>query len=201
MATGDSNLWPAGLEAWFKLPGLRWLLSKIHQLEFSLNDDQIHTERRKLSAPSLCADHSAGHGKNGPMNIQHYQAGETIIAEGTHGSQTFLITGGQVLICKETGVKGRIPLATLSEGEVFGEMYLFDETGFRSATVIAQSAVTLEVISKEEMQQYLKETPPIVLSLMKTLSNRLAQTSQENSLLKFQESAGFFGKLFMLLKG
>ncbi len=79
------------------------------------------------------------------MKTQSYAAGETIIAEGTHGTSTFLITEVQVLICKETGSKGRIPIATLSRGEVFGEMYLFDDTGFRSASVIAQTAVTVEV--------------------------------------------------------
>jgi CRP/FNR family cyclic AMP-dependent transcriptional regulator len=128
------------------------------------------------------------------MKEQKFKPGDTIIAEGTFGEQTFLITKGEVLICKETG-KARIPIALLKEGEVFGEMYLLDNTGFRSATVIAQSEVEVDIISREEMEKYLKETPPIILSMTKTLSSRLAVASQEISMLKFQNSSWFVRKL------
>ncbi len=133
------------------------------------------------------------------MKVKQFAAGDTIIAEGTHGTSTYLITEGQVLICKETGKKGRIPIATLAEGEVFGEMYLLDEAGFRSATVVAKSDVTVEIIPKEEMEKLLEDTPPVVLSILKTLSKRLAATSQENSILKFHESS-FLGKLASILE-
>ena len=98
------------------------------------------------------------------------------------------------MICKETGGTRRIPIAVLTDGEVFGEMYLFDDTGFRTASVVAQTAVTVEIIPKEEMDQYLATTPPIVVSMIKTLSARLAQTSQENSILKYR-SHGFLKRL------
>lgn len=120
------------------------------------------------------------------MSIKTYVSGEIIIAEGTYGTQTFLVKEGRVMICKETGGVSRIPLTVLTEGEVFGEMYLFDDTGFRTASVVAQGDVTVEIIPKEQMDQYLKDTPPIVVSMIKTLSMRLAQTSQENSLLKYR---------------
>lgn len=122
------------------------------------------------------------------MTITEYKAGEVIIAEGTYGTQTFLIREGRVMICKETGGSKRIPIAVLTDGEVFGEMYLFDDTGFRTASVVAHTAVTVEIIPKEEMDEYLKTTPPIVVSMIKTLSARLAQTSQENSILKYRSN-------------
>jgi len=128
------------------------------------------------------------------MTVKEYKAGEIIIAEGTYGTQTFLIREGRVMICKETGGTRRIPIAVLTDGEVFGEMYLFDDTGFRTASVVAQTAVTVEIIPKEEMDQYLATTPPIVVSMIKTLSARLAQTSQENSILKYR-SHGFLKRL------
>lgn len=122
------------------------------------------------------------------MTITEYKAGEIIIAEGTYGTQTFLIRDGRVMICKETGGSKRIPIAVLTDGEVFGEMYLFDDTGFRTASVVAHTDVTVEIIPKEEMDEYLKTTPPIVVSMIKTLSARLAQTSQENSILKYRSN-------------
>jgi CRP-like cAMP-binding protein len=136
--------------------------------------------------------------ETGVMHEKKFKAGDIIIAEGTHGDETFLIQEGQVQICKETG-KSRILIATLSKGEVFGEMYLFDDTGFRSASVVACTDVVVQVIPRHMMQQHLADTPPIVLSIMRTLSARLAQTSQENSILKFKSSGGLFSKLAKLL--
>lgn len=133
------------------------------------------------------------------MAIKHYKPGEVIIAEGTYGDQTFLILKGRVMICKETGGTSRIPITVLMEGEVFGEMYLFNETGFRTASVVAQSDVTVEVIEREDMERHLSRTPPVVVSMIKTLSARLSQTSQENTLLKYRNQGGLrniFTRLF-----
>lgn len=135
------------------------------------------------------------------MNIRKYASGEVIIAEGTYGSQTFLIQEGRVMICKETGGMSRIPIAVLKTGEVFGEMYLFDDTGFRTASVVAQGDVTVEIIPKEEMEKYLAATPPIVVSMIRTLTARLAQTSQENSLLKYRRSSNPLKILMRLFSG
>ncbi len=134
------------------------------------------------------------------MNTQTFAANDIIIAEGTYGSQTFLIKEGTVMICKETGKKGRMQIALLSEGEVFGEMYLLDDAGSRSASVIAQTPVTVEIIDKQEIEQHLAATPPIVFSILKTLSSRLAQMSQENTLLKLEQSKNPLNKLLQLLK-
>lgn len=123
------------------------------------------------------------------MRSKTYQPGEKIIAEGTQGRETYLVQSGVILICKETGEGGPIPIARLTKGEVFGEMYLLDVTGFRSATAIAESEVTVNVISEAEMNAYLEETPEIIRSIMTTLCNRLSQTSQECSILKFKQQA------------
>jgi CRP/FNR family transcriptional regulator, anaerobic regulatory protein len=133
------------------------------------------------------------------MTVKQYKPDEIIIAEGTYGTQTYLIREGRVMICKETGAKGRIPIAILTAGEVFGEMYLFDDTGFRTASVVAQSDVTVEIIPKDEMEKLLASTPQIVVSMIKTLSARLAQTSQENSILKYRQHGlirRWFHKIF-----
>lgn len=186
----------AELSEW--VSAIRQLAARIHQLDFLLPESE--TAETDEAKPGNLIDISTHRKELPQMKTQTFKAGETIIAEGTTGSQTFLIKEGQVLICKETGRKGRIPIATLKSGEVFGEMYLLDETGFRSASVVAQCDVTVEIIPQEEMKQYLEQTPPIMLSIMKTLSARLAQTSQENSILKFKLQ-GPIGRLLKLLHG
>ena len=123
------------------------------------------------------------------MKSKTYGAGDKIIAEGTQGRETYLIQAGVVLICKETGKSGPIPIARLSKGEVVGEMYLMDVPGFRTATAIAESEVTVDILTETEMTAYLEQTPAVVRSILKTVCNRLAQTSQECSILKFKQQA------------
>ena len=66
-----------------------------------------------------------------------YLPGENVVAEGTKGSTAFIILSGTVRILKQA--KGReIPIATLGEGQVFGEMGLIEDRP-RSATVRALS--------------------------------------------------------------
>ena len=118
------------------------------------------------------------------MSIHTYQPGDLILAEGTSGTQTFLIKVGEVLICKDIDGNQRIPIATLGEGELFGEMSLFEETGVRTASVVAQTEVHVELIPRESIEKAMAETPPLMLALLKTLTARLAQTSQQNIKLK-----------------
>jgi len=118
------------------------------------------------------------------MSIQTYQPGDMILAEGTYGAQTYLIKSGEVMICKDLDGNQRIPIATLGEGEMFGEMCLFEESGARTASVVAQTEVHVELIPREHIEAAMAETPTIIQSLLKTLSSRLAQTSQQNIRLK-----------------
>ncbi len=122
------------------------------------------------------------------MKTKNFQPNEIIIAEGTFGDQTFRILSGKVLIYKEAGNSQRIPIAVLGPDEVFGEMYLMDHAGFRSATAIAKTEVTVQVLTREELQQAMESTPDIIQSILNTMSKRLEQTSQECARLKYQKN-------------
>lgn len=121
------------------------------------------------------------------MSILTYQPGDLILTEGTYGNQTFLIQSGEVMICKDIDGHQRIPIATLGEGEMFGEMCLFEETGARTASVVAQTAVHVELIPRQQIEQAMAEAAPIIQALLKTLSHRLAQTSRQNIKLKTRQ--------------
>lgn len=118
---------------------------------------------------------------------RQFKAGEKIIAEGTFGTETFRIHQGEVLICKETGKKNPIVLAELRQGEVFGEMYVFENSGFRSASAIAKTDVEVEVISREEIIEQLQATPPVIRDILVSLNKRLEGTSQDFSLASLKK--------------
>ncbi|MBK8189229.1 MAG: cyclic nucleotide-binding domain-containing protein [Vampirovibrionales bacterium] len=106
-----------------------------------------------------------------------YRAGEKIIAEGTFGRETFRVSKGQVVVCKETDEATPFILSEVTEGEVFGEMYMFDQAGFRSATAIAKTDVELLIISREEIESELAQTPQIVRDILYSLNKRLETTT------------------------
>ncbi|MFN8614518.1 MAG: cyclic nucleotide-binding domain-containing protein [Vampirovibrionales bacterium] len=116
------------------------------------------------------------------MTSRNYQAGEKIIAEGTYGTETFFIESGTVAIRKETGEPCTKPLAELSVGDMFGEMVLLDGAGFRSASAIAVTDVTVSVVAREQLEHDLQATPSRIRYLLDTLKKRLEATSSKLSL-------------------
>ncbi len=136
-------------------------------------------------------------------DLKSFNPGEKIVAEGIYGDETFLIVEGSVIIRKETGQKNPITLAELGPNEVFGEMYIFDHAGFRSASAIAKSEVTVKVIQREELERELKKSSPIIQEMLKSMNKRLEGTSQDYSLalLKKLEAESTIKKLLTAVLG
>jgi CRP-like cAMP-binding protein len=90
-------------------------------------------------------------------SIRHrsYQAGSTIIRQGEPGDSLFIVERGSVDVMDfHRGEK----IATLSEGEVFGEMSLL--TGEpRSATAVAAGPVEIWLVLKEDFDRLLATSP------------------------------------------
>lgn len=108
-----------------------------------------------------------------------YPMDRTIFKEGDDGDEMFLIVQGVVEIWKREGkeLKGS-RLARLKQGEIFGEMALFDKEP-RSATAVA--AITKEtkilVWSEKDLKKIIQTTPSlgnkILVNILKKISNRL----------------------------
>ena len=64
-----------------------------------------------------------------------YDKGQGIISEGEAGNAIFMIKSGQVQITKKAGAGEKL-VATLTEGDFFGEISMF-ESGIRTATAKA----------------------------------------------------------------
>jgi CRP/FNR family cyclic AMP-dependent transcriptional regulator len=112
---------------------------------------------------------------------KNYVKGETIFKEGDLGDRTYNVLKGEVLICKSRRDGGMVAIGKLTQGEIFGEMYLLDPKagGRRTATAIASCDVELEVIFQEELTKLLENTPPQMAALMESLCRRLRKISAE----------------------
>src|SRR5207247_11392959 len=87
----------------------------------------------------------------------------------------YLCLEGELLVLINVAGKETI-LATLTIGEFFGDISLFDQ-GPRSADVVANTDSTLVKISSSSIEQLAKEAPeiatPFLLAVGKTLTARI----------------------------
>jgi CRP/FNR family transcriptional regulator len=103
------------------------------------------------------------------MKIVSHPAGHEIVVRGDGGVGFMVITQGTVTVKTVQG-KAR----KLGPGDSFGEMALLDHAG-RSATVTADTDVTLATIPEWNFKPFLKEHPEIAYSLLQILSQRVRQ--------------------------
>ena len=102
-----------------------------------------------------------------------HPAGHEIVLLGEGGVGFMVITDGTVTV--ETG-SGRT--RKLGPGDSFGEMALLDHEG-RSATITADSDVTLATIPEWNFKPFLKEHPEVAYRLLQTLSQRVRQAEAD----------------------
>jgi cyclic nucleotide-binding protein/FHA domain-containing protein len=108
--------------------------------------------------------------------IETFKAGEAVIEEGTKGTSAFVILSGTAKVLKRSGNR-EIAVATLGNGQVFGEMGLIEDRP-RSATVRAASALKTRVIDRGQFNELLKVNPSALIPIMKSLFERLRQASE-----------------------
>ena len=98
-----------------------------------------------------------------------HPAGHEIIVRGEGGVGFMIITDGTVTV---QTVQGKV--RKLGPGDSFGEMALLDHGG-RSATVKADSDVTLATIPEWNFKPFLQEHPEVAFRLLQVLSQRIRQ--------------------------
>ena len=112
------------------------------------------------------------------MNNIAFKQGEVIFRQGEFAATMYDILSGKVGIVANYGTPEEKQLAVLGEQEIFGEMGLI-ESYPRSATAVALEDGTLvEEISAAEFSDYFKDKPTKVFLVMKQMSQRLRETTE-----------------------
>jgi len=107
------------------------------------------------------------------MKTVKHPAGHEIVLRGDGGVGFMIITDGTVSVKTVQGKTRK-----LEPGDSFGEMALLDQEG-RSATITADSDVTLATIPEWNFKPFLKEHPEVAYRLLQTLSRRVRQAEGE----------------------
>lgn len=121
---------------------------------------------------------------------RHYKQGSVLFMEGETGGEMYIILSGQVLIYRVVPkeielhegakiVSGTViqPIATLHEGEFFGEMGLLDHQP-RSACAIAHSPLEVVAIDASNLESILAAKPEFAVRMLREMARRLRQKSR-----------------------
>ncbi len=100
-------------------------------------------------------------------------AGEVLTREGQQGYEFFIVLEGEVEVRQGDRV-----VATRGPGEYVGEIALLDKRP-RTATVVAMTPVSVEVLSRREFVSLLAELPELSEQIMATIAQRLADLDAE----------------------
>jgi len=106
-----------------------------------------------------------------------YEPGEIIIRQGEIGKHMYVIQTGKVeIFLLKDGQE--LKLAELGQGEIFGEMSIF-ENEVRSASVRALTKARLLTVDKKNFLRRVHSDPTLAYKLVQKLSHRIREMNEE----------------------
>jgi CRP/FNR family cyclic AMP-dependent transcriptional regulator len=114
------------------------------------------------------------------MVARPVRAGEVIIKEGDQAAGFFVINKGKVEVVQDADGSNPQRLATLGEGDFFGEMALFE--GFpRNATVRAIDEAEVLAMTRWDFTAEMKNHPEIAVGMVPVLVRRLREVESKHT--------------------
>jgi len=111
-----------------------------------------------------------------------YRDGEIIVRQGEPGDCMFVIQHGTVEVVHEAGASP-VRLGVLRDGDVFGEMALFEREP-RCATVRALGQVRVLTVDRKGFLRRVHEDPSLAFRLLRALSHRIRELDTELARIK-----------------
>lgn len=109
---------------------------------------------------------------------KYFDKDEYICYEGQLGKEMYIVLRGSIGVFI-TGVLGNLTkVATIGEGQFFGEMAIFDKQP-RSASCIALEDTVCIAIDKSNLQKFLETCPDMAEVIMSGMSNRIRKLNEE----------------------
>jgi len=103
-------------------------------------------------------------------------AGSIIAKEGEEGRSMFIIASGRVEVSKRTFSAAKV-LATLIEGDFFGEMSIVSTQDRRTATVKALVDTVVVELDRVAFEAMVTKVPTVAINVIKSLVERLREAN------------------------
>jgi len=108
---------------------------------------------------------------------RRYAAGTVLFEQGQVGGHFYLIRSGNVQIYKTTPDQGELILATLGEGDIFGELALVGDQP-RAASARCSTDATLAVASSDNLEAMIRSNPDFASKLIRQLARQWHRSEQ-----------------------
>ena len=109
---------------------------------------------------------------------REFKGGTVIFREGDWELVMYSVKSGKVGIYANYGKENCQLLTELEPGKMFGEMGLI-EARPRSATAVALEDTEIEVIGSDGIEDFFKNDPQKIISILQNMTNRVRQLSAE----------------------
>ena len=104
--------------------------------------------------------------------------GEAVFEAGDPGDQLYVIQSGEVELVRETESKQRV-VAHLGPGDFFGELAVLAGVP-RTATITADTDMTVEALNRREFSTLLDESPRLAKKILIGAVKRLHELDQKS---------------------
>lgn len=103
---------------------------------------------------------------------------EYICYEGQPGNEMYIILVGSIGVFLTSAIGTLTQVATMNEGDFFGEMAIFDNLP-RSASCIALKNTVAVAITQENLEEFLEACPDIAKSMLESMSGRIRKMNDD----------------------
>ena len=150
-----------------------------------------------MSAPLFAAlDIEAAAALKASMDERRLLKGDVLFNEGDPGDRLYVVTDGKIKLGHASNDGRETLLAVMGEGEMFGELSLFDP-GPRTATATALTDATVLGLGHAALRPWLTGRPEVAESLLRALAQRLRRTNEALSDLVFSDVPGRVAKALL----
>lgn len=101
-----------------------------------------------------------------------------VFNEGAQGDAAYILTEGKIEISGIIEGHKKV-FAILNPISIFGEMALFTEEGRRTATAIALEDSKVIMVTKDDLQGFISDSPKVISSIITVLVGRLKSTTKK----------------------
>jgi len=101
-----------------------------------------------------------------------------VFNEGTRGDAAYILTEGKIEISGIIEGHKKV-FAILKPISIFGEMALFLDDNTRTATAIALEDSKVIVVTKDDLEEYMRDSPKVISSIITVLVSRLKSTTRK----------------------
>ena len=128
------------------------------------------------------------------------QRNQVVFGEGDDAAQLYVVRSGRVAIAKRSADNRESVVALMEEGDLFGEMSLFDGHG-RSAEARALEPSELLAVPFSAIRSVLEDEPGLLWHVVELLANRLRVTDSALADTVFLDVTGRTAKRLLEMAG